>query len=158
MPTLKNSRREMFSRLLASGKTATDAYEQAGYKRSDSNGPALAKNEEIRGRVAEINGERLALEQKAEVIAAERCAVTKVSLIDDLREARKRALESNQISAYVNATKEIAILAGLRIERSERGAPGEFDWVDKLNIEELRALAKGELDVEAYRKEPRAVN
>jgi hypothetical protein len=81
-----------------------------------------------------------------------------VSLIDDLREARKRALEANQISAYVNATKEIAILAGVRIERSERGAPGEFDWVDRLNLEELRALAKGELDVEAYGKESRSVN
>src|SRR5262249_48540171 len=43
MPTLKNSRRETFARLLASGKTATDAYEEAGYKRSHSNGPALAK-------------------------------------------------------------------------------------------------------------------
>jgi hypothetical protein len=155
---LKNPRRERFAQLLASGKTATDAYEEAGYKRNDGNSSALAKKEEIKGRVTEINGERLAREQKAEVIAAERCAVTKVSLIDDLREARKRALEANQISAYVNATKEIAILAGLRIERSERGTPGEFDWVDKLNLEELRALAKGELDVEAYRKDPRAVN
>jgi hypothetical protein len=158
MPTLKNSRRENFARLLASGKTATDAYEKAGYKRSDSNGPALARTPEISGRVAEINGERLAREQKAEAIAAEQCAVTKVSLIDDLREARKRALEANQISAYVNATKEIAILAGVRIERSERGGPGEFDWIDRLNVEELRALAKGELDLEAYRKEGGAVN
>jgi hypothetical protein len=158
MPTLKNPRRERFAQLLASGKTATDAYEEAGYKRSDSNGPALARTPEISGRVAEITGERWKQEQKAGAIAAERCAVTKISLIDDLREARKRALEANQISAYVNATKEIAILAGVRIERSERGGPGEFDWVDRLNLEELRALAKGELDVEAYRKDPRAVN
>jgi hypothetical protein len=58
----------------------------------------------------------------------------------------------------VAATKEIAVLLGIRIERSERGGPGEFDWVDRLNLEELRALAKGELDVEVYRKDPRAVN
>ena len=35
---LKNPRHERFAQLLASGKTATDAYEEAGYKRSDSNG------------------------------------------------------------------------------------------------------------------------
>jgi phage terminase small subunit len=32
MPVLKNQHRERFAQLLASGKTATDAYEQAGYK------------------------------------------------------------------------------------------------------------------------------
>jgi len=47
MPTLKNARREKFAWLLASGKTATDAYEEAGYKRSDSNGPTLAKTKKL---------------------------------------------------------------------------------------------------------------
>ena len=60
---LKNPRRERFAQLLASGKTATDAYELAGYKRSDSNGPALARTEEISGRVAEINRENLERER-----------------------------------------------------------------------------------------------
>jgi phage terminase small subunit len=54
MPTLKNPRHERIAQLLASGKTATDAYELAGYKRSHSNGPALARTEEISARVAEI--------------------------------------------------------------------------------------------------------
>src|SRR5262245_44107742 len=58
----------------------------------------------------------------------------------------------------VAATREIAVLLGMRIERSERGGPGEFDWVDHLNVDELRALAKGELNIEEYRKAPRAVN
>jgi phage terminase small subunit len=118
---LRNQRRERFAQLLASGKTATDAYEEAGYKRSHSNGPALAKSEEI-------------------------------------EEARQAAMEAGQYSAAVSAAKEIAVLLGIRIERSERGAPGEFDWFDRLNLEELRALAKGELDVEAYRKDTRTVN
>jgi hypothetical protein len=34
MAMLKNPRRELFAQLLASGKTATDAYELAGYKRA----------------------------------------------------------------------------------------------------------------------------
>jgi hypothetical protein len=158
MPTLKNSRRERFAQLLASGKTATDAYEEAGYKRSDSNGPTLAKNEEIRGRVAEINAERWSREQAAVAAAVERTAITRQSLVEKIEEARVAAMEAGQYSAAVSAAKEIAVLLGIRIERSERGAPGEFDWVDRLNLDELRALAKGELGVEAYRKDPRTVN
>ncbi len=61
-------------------------------------------------------------------------------------------MKAGQYSAAVAATKEIGVLTGIRIERSERGQPGEFDWLDKLSVEELRALAKGELDVESYRQ------
>src|SRR5438270_754526 len=63
MPVLKNSRHERFAQLLAQGKTATDAYEIAGYKRSHSNGPALAKTEEISARVAEMNAEAIGRER-----------------------------------------------------------------------------------------------
>jgi hypothetical protein len=52
MPALQNPRDERFAQLLASGKNATDAYELAGYQRSHSNGPALARIEEISARVA----------------------------------------------------------------------------------------------------------
>jgi hypothetical protein len=149
---------QRFAQLLASGKTATDAYEEAGYKRSHSNGPALAKSEEISARVAQISAERWKQEQATAAVAAERSAITRQSLVEKIEEARQAAMEAGQYSAAVSAAKEIAVLLGIRIERSERGAPGEFDWVDRLNLEELRALAKGELDVEAYRKDPRPVN
>jgi hypothetical protein len=158
MPTLKNSRRETFARLLASGKTAKDAYGLAGYRASDSNGAWLARKEEISTRVAEISAERWKQEQATAAVAAERSAITRQSLVEKLEATRKAADEAAQFSAAVAATKEIAVLLGIRIERSERGGPGEFDWVDRLNLEELRALAKGELDVEVYRKDPRAVN
>jgi hypothetical protein len=49
--------------------------------------------------------------------------------------------------------REIGVLAGIRIERSERGQPGEFDWLDKLDVNELRLLAEGKLDIEAYRQQ-----
>jgi phage terminase small subunit len=153
MPCLKNPRRERFAQLLASGKTATDAYELAGYKRSDSNGPALARTDEISGRVAEINGERLRQEGATAAVAAERAAVTRQSLVEGAQAIRKAAMEANQFSAAVAAHKEIGVLTGIRIERSERGAPGEFDWLEKLTIEELRLLAAGKLDIASYRKD-----
>jgi hypothetical protein len=62
-------------------------------------------------------------------------------------------MEARQFSAAVAATKEIGVLTGHRIERSERGMPGEFDWIDKLSVDELRLLADGKLDIASYRKD-----
>jgi hypothetical protein len=44
-----------------------------------------------------------------------------------------------QYSAAV-AFKEKGILSGKRIERSERGTPGEFDWIENASAEELLAF------------------
>ena len=47
---------------------------------------------------------------------------------------------SGQLSAAVSALREKGVLSGKRVERSEIGAPGEFDH---LNDDELeRALAE----------------
>jgi hypothetical protein len=62
-------------------------------------------------------------------------------------------MEAGQYSAAVAAAKEIAVLLGIRIERSERGGPGEFDWVEKLSVDELQLLADGKLDIASYRKD-----
>ena len=150
MPVLKNQRHELFAQLLASGKTAKDAYALAGYKPSESNGAWLARKEEISSRVAEINNETLERERKTAAVAAERAAITRQSLIEMAQEARKGAMDAGQFSAAVAATKEIGVLAGIRIERSERGMPGEFDWLEKLSVDELRALADGKLDIASY--------
>jgi len=146
---LKNQRRERFAQLLASGKTATDAYEQAGYKRSDSNGPALARTSEISGRVAEINGERWEQEQAAAAAAVQRTAFTRQSLVEKLEATRAAAEAAGQYSAAVTATREIAVLLGIRIERSERGGAGEFDWMEKLTNEQLRGFVEGTLELSA---------
>src|SRR5215470_12661174 len=100
---LKNQRRERFAQLLASGKTATDAYEEAGYKRSDSNGPTLAKNEEIRGRVAEITADLWKLEQASAAVAVRRAALTKETLIKKFEDIYVAAKEAGQFSAAVAA-------------------------------------------------------
>jgi hypothetical protein len=72
-------------------------------------------------------------------------------LVEKLEATRKAAHDAGQFSAAVAATKEIGILCGLRIERSERGQPGEFEWIEKLTVDELQLLAEGKLDIEAYR-------
>jgi hypothetical protein len=150
MPTLKNARHERFSQLLASGKCATDAYELAGYRRSHSNGPALARTEEINTRVAQINAERWEKEQATAAVAAERSAITRQSLIEKAEAVLAGAMEAGQFSAATAAIREIGVLSGKRIERSESGLPGEFEWLENLSVEELRRLADGKLDIASY--------
>src|SRR5262245_16920473 len=146
---LKNQRRERFAQLLASGKTATDAYEEAGYKRSDSNGAWLARKEEISSRVAEISSERWEQEQASAAATVQHTAITRQSLVEKLEATRAAAEAAGQYSAAVAATKEIAVLLGIRIERSERGGAGEFDWLEKLTDEQLQGFIDGTLDLKA---------
>lgn len=56
MPILTNSSHELFAHAIAKGKSASDAYEAAGYARHDGNAGRLSKNEKIRARVEEILG------------------------------------------------------------------------------------------------------
>jgi len=146
---LKNQRRERFAQLLASGKTATDAYEEAGYKPSKSNGAWLARKEEISSRVAEISSERWEQERAAAATAVQRTAITRQSLVEKLEATRAAAETAGQFSAAVAATKEIAVLLGIRIERSERGGAGEFDWLEKLTDEQLRGFVEGTIELSA---------
>jgi pyruvate-formate lyase len=155
---LKNQRKERFARLLASGRAQNDAYAEAGYKRDAGNSSHLARSDEITSRVQEITTEAFERERAVAAATVERTAITRQTLVERLEAIQKAAEEAGQFSAAVAAAKEISVLLGIRIERREQGGPGEFEWIDRLNVEELRALANGELDVEAYRKEPRAVN
>ena len=42
-----------------------------------------------------------------------------------------------KVRATPAAIKEKGMLSGKRIERSERGAPGEFDWIENATAEQL---------------------
>jgi hypothetical protein len=54
MPALENPRHERFAQELAKGKTATEAYVEAGFKPNDGNAARLKGNDRIAARVAEI--------------------------------------------------------------------------------------------------------
>ena len=45
--------------------------------------------------------------------------------------------------------KKRAILSGIRVERAERGGPGELDWLENLGEAELRAVIAGEITAPA---------
>src|SRR5215470_3408238 len=59
------------------------------------------------------------------------------SILNELEEARKQAVEINQPSAAVSAIVAKAKLAGLIVDKKEVGKPGEFEG---MNVDELREL------------------
>jgi len=54
---LKNQRHEKFCQALVSGKTAADAYEEAGYTPNRRNAWILKTNQDIINRIAELQGQ-----------------------------------------------------------------------------------------------------
>ena len=108
MPTLPNPRHEKFAQALTEGKTASSAYEQAGYSRNDGNAVRLKGNEKIKSRVSELQGQ-----------GAERAVVTLQSLIVEADEIKARALAKGHYSAAVSALTVKAKLSGHWVDRSE---------------------------------------
>ena len=126
MPVLKNPRHELFAQLLASGKTATEAHQLAGFKRDRGNASRLATDPEIHDRVQQITA-----------VGAEHAAVTVESLIDEAEQARRGAMGAGQYAAAVAAVKEKGVLSGKRVERRESGAPGEFVEIENMTASQL---------------------
>lgn len=133
MPVLKNARHEAFAQALAKGKSADEAYAQAGYKPNRHNASRLKTNEHITDRVAE-------LQQKV----AKKVEVTVESLAGELEEARALALTERQTSAAVQATMGKAKLFGLGVEN--RRLSGSVQVVT-ITAKDLDGLTEDELAI-----------
>jgi len=131
MPPLRNGRQEIYAQAIAKGETQIVAHAKAGYEPDDGNASRLTGNHRVKQRIREIQSAAVDLTQ-----------VTVASLVAAADELRRLAIEHKQISAGVAAIKEMGILTGLRIDRREVGAPGEFD---RLSDEELMKFIDGEV-------------
>lgn len=107
MPILSNARWERFAQTLASGKTATDAYAEAGYQPNRQNAARLTTNDDIKARVAEL--------QERSAIRAE---ITVAKLTEMYLEDRKLARDNAQAAAAVGAVTALGKLHGLIVDRS----------------------------------------
>jgi phage terminase small subunit len=126
MSVLNNPRHERFCQFLARGKTATEAYQLAGYKPNRANAAQMAHKQHIRDRLTQINAELAQITQ-----------ITVETLIEQADEIRRRAMESKQFSAAIAAIREMGMLSGVRIERKEIGQPGEFDHLSDDELERM---------------------
>jgi hypothetical protein len=136
MPVLPNSRHEKFAQALAQGKTADEAYVEAGFKANRGNAATLKAKQNISDRTAEIK------ERMAERVI-ERVAVTVQSLTDELEEARALALAEKQSSAAVSAVMGKAKLHGLLIDKRRlegpNGGPVQID-LNGYSLEQLKSF------------------
>jgi phage terminase small subunit len=101
MTELQNRRHELFAQGLVEGKTAAQAYEDAGYTSNRCNASRLKTNENIVRRVTQLRDEH-----------RKRHDVTVDDLLDEYDENRKVAFELSQISAANGATIGKARLLG----------------------------------------------
>jgi hypothetical protein len=102
MPALSNPKHEIFARELANGTPADEAYALAGYRKSRSNASVLRTNQNISGRIAEL--------QSAGSVRAE---ITIERLIREADAIQPAAMASGQYSAATSALISKAKLAGL---------------------------------------------
>jgi hypothetical protein len=119
MPVLANERHELFAQGLAQGKTADEAYVEAGFKANRGNATRMKADERILARVAELLSR-----------AATGVVISRQRVLEELAALGFASLEPG--GAIKDATKraalmDIAKLEGWVIERSETGKPGDFD-------------------------------
>lgn len=139
MPILPNPRHERFAQELATGKSADEAYQEAGYSPARQNASRLMANDTIRARVAELQ------QRIVDGIVLSRQWVIE-ELIDNVKRAKQATAvtdaDGNVIGEYRYegsvANKALELLGkevGMFVERQERGKPGDFE---KMNADELR--------------------
>jgi hypothetical protein len=129
MPVLKNQRQELFAQGLAAGKSASLAYEEAGYVPNRGNASILKAKQNIIDRVLELQRQQ-----------QERIVLSRQSIVDALLENIEKALgrrplkvgpDGEQVFIYRGDVANTAIrLAGLECglftERKEINYAREF--------------------------------
>lgn len=98
MPVLKHAKHEAFAQALARGKTATEAYTDAGYSGDRTAASRLSTNVNVAKRVEEI---RTRLSEKAEWSSAARLRmlgiIAKRNLLKDPRSSIAAIAEANKM-------------------------------------------------------------
>lgn len=135
MGMLKNQRHELFAQALAAGKTADEAYQEAGYSENRGNSVRLKANESIRARLAELQGR-----------IATGVVITRQWILQELVDTYKAARADKQTAAANQSLRLLgmeAADAAMFVDRKEVGAPGAFD---KMNATELRDIIRQEAE------------
>ena len=153
MPPLRLARQERFAQGVASGLSATEAYQQAGYKPSRTNASTLLQKQDVSERVAEILAERSAIHSAGVAQAIQAKQVTVESILDDLARALAGAEGDKDWKAMVSAALGQARVTGLMapekhlVKAQHEFAPSEMSDVELYeslrSMRESRAAAFG---------------
>jgi hypothetical protein len=135
MSQLSNPRHERFCVLIAEGKSAAAAYQEAGYHPHNGNAHALRHRDDVSARIDELLAERQAQTAEARARAVEEAQISASRLAAQLARAYEIAVKAEKPEAMVNATVAQAKFAGLWVERSEVAQINEFGG---MTLEEMR--------------------
>jgi phage terminase small subunit len=94
MPALANARHERFAQELAKGKSATEAYVEAGYKANSGNAATLKSDQSISTRVSELISEHAEMHREATQMATERLSIDREWVLTQLVENANRAMQA----------------------------------------------------------------
>ena len=108
-------------------QTAYEAAIAAGYP----DGSCAQRNAQKRAVRADVKA--MVAELRAPI--AEKLEITLAVLVERADLIYRQAMLAGEFNAAISALKELGVLSGKRVERSERGEPGEFD---RMSDEELR--------------------
>jgi hypothetical protein len=157
MPALKNPRHEAFAQALARGVSASAAYVEGGYKANRHNAAALAREEHIRTRVAELQEELLGIHKQATAEAVANAKVTIESLIAEAEAARAKAMsERGGAAAAVSALTAKAKLAGMwreKVDQHNTGSP-VYERIERVIVERALQSAPENIPDESINDEP----
>lgn len=148
MPVLSNARHERFAQELAKGKTATEAYELAGYKSNRGNATTLKQDQSISIRVNDLLAEREGQHAQATAKAVDQVALTKAWVLSQLIDnamisAGQKTIKLKVMPRGADVPVEVEVNArdaaatnralellgkelGMFIDRKEVGQPGDF--------------------------------
>ena len=131
---LENPQHELFCQKIAEGMSQTDAYEAAGYKGSrkslQDNAARLIGNDRVQARIAELRAN-----------AAQEAQIDLAWLIRECAATYAAAKKDAAYGPAVSALKELGILTGERIEKSQRENINRN--VDEYDEATLAAIASG---------------
>jgi hypothetical protein len=140
MPPLKHPREELFCQYRAQGHSQIDAYRMAGgkanYGETTKSGcpsrPSILDNQErVRQRVAELLSEKQA---KNLTIAVE---ISREALVGELWAIKQDAIAKGRHSEAINAIKEIGVLTGLRVEKTDTTTHNDVDELSNADAQKL---------------------
>lgn len=138
MPKLKNDQHEKFVQELVKGASQTDAYAAAGYKADNRDAAKvsasrLLTNANVQQRLKELQEN-----------ATQRTEMTLERLIGMAEDTYLAAKQDAAYGPAVSAIKELGVLTGLRVEKSDRTTRTVTDVAD-LGPDEIDALLAKEL-------------
>ena len=116
-----------FAREIAAGSKPREAAIAAGYP------PGSSFDSNARKRAGRDDVKRMIAEFRAPI--AEKLNITLEWLVEENLRLYREAKALGQLRDARESLKELGVLSGKRVERSERGEPGEFE---RMSDEELR--------------------